>query len=160
VFERPLLRGQFYTDTMDARNKSLDGNRYAQVFANQDFFAMAYPMEHKSSAGEGLQQFVHDLGRPEKLTFDGSAEQCGKRTEFMKNVRKYSINHHVTESFRPNHNFVESVIREIRKKWFRIMVRKKYHVVYGTTVSDGCVTFRTEPRTVHGDSVGTAHSRK
>ena len=80
VFERPLLRGQFYTDTMDARTKSLDGNRYAQVFASQDFFAAAYPMEHKSSAGEGLRQFIHDFGRPEKLTFDGSAEQCGKKT--------------------------------------------------------------------------------
>ena len=125
VFERPLLRGQFYTDTMDARTKSLDGNRYAQVFANQDFFAVAYPMEHKSSAGEGLRQFVHDFGRPEKLTFDGSAEQCGKKTEFMKNVRKYSVDYHVTEPFRPNHNLAESVIREIRKKWFRIMVRKR-----------------------------------
>ena len=71
VFERPLLGGQFYTDTMDAYNKSLDVNRHAQVFANQDFFAMAYPMEHNSSAGEGLRQFVHNFGRPKKITFDG-----------------------------------------------------------------------------------------
>jgi hypothetical protein len=36
VFERPLLRGQFYTDTVDGRTKSLNGNRYAQVFATKD----------------------------------------------------------------------------------------------------------------------------
>ena len=60
------------------------------------------------------------------MTFNGAAEQeCGKKREFMKNVRKYAVDNHVTKPFRPNHNFAESVIREIRKKWFRIMVRKR-----------------------------------
>ena len=49
VFERPLLRGDFYTDTMDARAKSLEGNKYAQVFASKDLFAKAYPMATKSA---------------------------------------------------------------------------------------------------------------
>ena len=124
VFEKPLLRGDFYTDTMDGRCKSLNGNKYAQVMANKDFFAVAYPMSNKSGAGDALRQFINEYGRPEKLTFDGSQEQCGKKTEFMANVRKYSIDYHVTEPYRPNHNFAEGVIREIRRKWFRVMVRK------------------------------------
>ncbi|KAI2511667.1 Reverse transcriptase (RNA-dependent DNA polymerase) [Fragilaria crotonensis] len=124
VFEKPLLRGDFYTDTMDGRCKSMNGNRYAQVFANKDFFAIAYPLTTKSAAGDALRQFISEFGRPEKLTFDGSQEQCGRKTEFMRNVRKYSIDFHVTEPHRPNHNFAEGVIREIRKKWFRVMVRK------------------------------------
>ena len=41
IFEKPLLRGDFYTDTLDGRCKSLDGNRYAQIFATKDFFAVA-----------------------------------------------------------------------------------------------------------------------
>jgi hypothetical protein len=57
---------------MDARAKSLEGNKYAQVFANRDLFAIAYPMSTKSAAGDGLRQFIHDFGRPERLTFDGS----------------------------------------------------------------------------------------
>jgi hypothetical protein len=80
VVERPLLRGNFYSDTMDGRHKSLDGNKFAQVFANKDFFGVAYPIESKSLAGEALRQFVHDYGRPEHLTTDGSREQCGKNT--------------------------------------------------------------------------------
>jgi hypothetical protein len=124
VFEKPLLRGDFYTDTMDGRCKSVSGNRYAQIMANKDFFAVAYPMATKFGAGDSLRQFINEYGRPEKLTFDGSQEQCGKKTEFMHNVRKYSINYHVTEPYRPNHNFAEGVIREIRKKWYRIMVRR------------------------------------
>ena len=125
VFERPLLRGQFSTDTMDGRCKSLDGNKFAQVFATKDLFVTAYPMASKSSAGEGLRQFIHEYGRPEHLTFDGSREQCGRKTEFMKNVRKYSVDYHITEPDRPNHNFAEGVIREIRKKWFRVMVKRR-----------------------------------
>ena len=74
VFERPLLRGDFYTDTMDARAKSLEGNKYAQVFANRDLFAIAYPMRAKLAAGDGLRQFIQDFGQPERLTFDGSQE--------------------------------------------------------------------------------------
>jgi hypothetical protein len=124
VFEKPLLRGDFYTDTMDARCKSIQGNQYAQVFANKDFFAVAYPIGKKSAAGESLRQFIHDFGRPEKLTYDGSLEQNGPKTEFMSNVKKYAINHHTTEPYRPNHNFAEGVIREVRRKWFRVMVRK------------------------------------
>ena len=125
VFEHSLLRGQFYTDTLDGRCKSLDGNSYAQVFANKDLFAVVYPMQSKAMAGDALRQFVHDYGRPEHLTYDGSGEQCGKKTEFVKNIRKYAIDYHITEPNRPNHNFAEGVIREVRKKWFRIMVRRK-----------------------------------
>jgi hypothetical protein len=125
VFERPLLRGHFYTDTVDGRCKSLDGNSYAQLFATKDLFVAVYPMGSKSLAGEGLQQFIHDYGRPEHLTFDGSKEQTGSKTEFMRNIRQYSIAHKVTEPNRPNHNHAEGVIREVRKKWFRIMMKKK-----------------------------------
>ena len=78
---------------MDGRYKSLDGNRYAQVFATKDLFSAAYLMQSKSMAGEGIRQFIHEYGRPEHLVFDGSQEQCGKKTEFMKNVRKYAIDH-------------------------------------------------------------------
>ena len=72
---------------MDAgRHKSLDGNKYAQVLANKDFFGVAYPMEAKSWAGDAQRQSVYDYGRPETLTTDGSCEQTGKKTEFMSNV--------------------------------------------------------------------------
>ena len=59
------------------------------------------------------------------LTFDGSQEQCGRKTEYMANVRKYVVlKHHVTEPYRPNHNFTEGVIREIHKNWFQVVIRK------------------------------------
>jgi hypothetical protein len=91
----------------------------------QRLLCHVYPMETKSMAGEAFRQFIHNYGRPERLTFDGSSEQCGTKTEFMKNVRKYSINSHITDPERPYHNFAEGVIREVRKKLYCIMVKKK-----------------------------------
>jgi hypothetical protein len=108
---------------MDGRCKLLGGNRRPN-YGEQGLFAVAYPISGKYSAGNLLRKFIHEFGRPEKLTFDGLQELCGKKTEFMSNIRKYSIDYHVTEPHRPNHNFAEGDIREIRRKWFRVMVRK------------------------------------
>jgi hypothetical protein len=37
---------------MDGRHKSLEGTKFAQIFAKKDFFGVAYPMESKSPAGD------------------------------------------------------------------------------------------------------------
>jgi hypothetical protein len=44
-------------------------------------------MQTKSLVGEGLQQLIHD-NQPEKLTIDGSGDQFGKKTEFMKKCKE------------------------------------------------------------------------
>ena len=72
VFSRKTLQGDWSTDTMDARSKSLEGNRYAQVFANKAFFSRIYPMDSKRKAGDALRMFCQEFGVPERLTFDGS----------------------------------------------------------------------------------------
>ena len=55
MFVRPCIHGTIYTDTMNGHYKSLDGNKHAQIFANESFFATAYLMEHKSSASQVLK---------------------------------------------------------------------------------------------------------
>ena len=100
---------------MNGCYKSLDGNKHAQIFANESFFATAYSMEHMSSAGQALKQFISDFGIPDKLVCDGAAEQVGKRTEFQSTVRKHAIDLHVTEPHCHNQSKVEGVVREIRK---------------------------------------------
>ena len=82
--------------------KSLDGNKHAQIFANESFFATAYPVENKSSVGQALKQFISDFGIPDRLVCDGTAEQVGKRIEFQSMVRKHAIDLHVTEPHRHN----------------------------------------------------------
>ena len=64
---------------------------------------------------------------------NGAGEQTGKRSTFMEQVRKHHINYHVLEPERYNQLQVEGVIREIRKKWFRVMTKNTYQNSYGTT---------------------------
>ena len=106
-FQTKRLDGKWATDTMDGRVKSLDGNRYGQVFSNGTFFAEIYPMARKKDAGEALKAFVKELGVPEELTIDGSKEQNMPGTEFMKCCRKNDIKVQRTEPERPNQNPAE-----------------------------------------------------
>ncbi|KAI2492736.1 Reverse transcriptase (RNA-dependent DNA polymerase) [Fragilaria crotonensis] len=82
-------------------------------------------MEKKSGAGLALRQFIRDYGVPELLTSDGASEQTGPKTEFMKQVRKHGIMHHTSEPHRPQENRAESVIREVKKRWFRQMTKRR-----------------------------------
>ena len=74
MFIRLHIHGTIYTDTLNGRYKSLDGNKHAQILA---FFATAYLMEHKSSAGQALKQFISDFSIPDNLVCDGAAEGGG-----------------------------------------------------------------------------------
>ena len=123
--QRKLRNQKFYTDTLFGKSKSLTNNTCAQIFANESFFVKAYPMEKKSMAGLALRQFIRDYGVPEQLTSDGAGEQTGPKTEFMLNVRKYGIEHHMSEPHRPQQNRAESVIREVKKRWFRQMTKRR-----------------------------------
>ncbi len=126
MFLPNCLRGQrFYTDTLFFSHKSLDGNTCAQVFSNDSLFASVYPMESKALAGDALKQFIADFGAMDEIVMDGAGKQVGKRTTMMKTVKKYDINYHITEPGRHNQNRAEGVIREIKKKWFRVMNKKE-----------------------------------
>ena len=72
MFKRKTLDGKWATDTMDGRCKSLDGNRYTQVFTNDKYFSKIYPMDSKGKAGDALRIFCEEFGVPQTLTFDGS----------------------------------------------------------------------------------------
>ena len=49
---------------MDAICKSLEGNKYTQVFANKAFFSRIYPMDSKKKAGDALRLFFQELSVP------------------------------------------------------------------------------------------------
>ncbi len=75
-------------------------------------------MDTKSKAGDALKTFCQEFGIPHQLTFDGSKEQVKKGTTFMKTVKHYNIDYHISEPNLHNQNPAEGVIREIRKKWY------------------------------------------
>lgn len=120
------LDGKFSTDTLYADIKSLNQHKYAQIFTHKCGFAAAYPINSMSGneLGHALQDFIHDFGAPEHLTFDGHKSQVSSNTLFMKTIRKYNISHHVAAPRRPEQNPAEKGIHGIKSRWYRIMMKR------------------------------------
>ena len=76
------------------------------------------------TVGNSLLDFIHEFGAPSMLTFDGAKEQFGKNTLFRKTLNKYKIPYHVSSPRRPNENPAEGSIREVKRRWYRIMTKK------------------------------------
>ena len=127
MYNLKRLRGRFATDTIYADIKSLLGNSCAQVYTHKIGFAACYPLPAAKGdpVGHTLSDFVHDFGAPQHLTFDGAQVQVGKHTLFQKYLRQFRIDHHVSGPRRPNENPAEGSIREIKRRWYRVMHRKK-----------------------------------
>jgi hypothetical protein len=87
MYRAPRLHREWYTDKVEGRCKSKDGNQYGQIFANESYFAVFYPMDSKSKTGDALHTFSRAYAAPEKLVFGGSKEPTGKNTELTSNSK-------------------------------------------------------------------------
>jgi hypothetical protein len=83
-----------------------------------------HPMVSKREAGESLDALVNDVGIPNKMVFDGAAEQVGRKSVFDKRLRHYRISPHRIEPYTPWQNKAESGIRIIKAKWKRLMISR------------------------------------
>ena len=124
-YGKSILKGTWGSDTIFGKHKSLEQNTCAQVFANKHFFVDAYPMRTKADCGKALRAFRSDWGCPEKLIVDGSKEQTGYNTEFRRIVTNDGTDLHIIEPGRSEQNPAERAIREVKKKWYRIMHAKR-----------------------------------
>ena len=114
------------TDTVFFTHKSLDGNKAAQIYGTSFLYNKSYPIPDSKDAhvGQTLKDLINEVGKPAKLLMDGAQVQTGTHTTFMKIIRQYGINYHISEPYRHNENPVEGNIRELKKRWYRIMVKR------------------------------------
>ena len=113
-------------DTIYAEVKSINQHKYEQVYTHKCGFAVVYPIDYMTgdSIGWTLQDFTHDFGIPMHLTFDGHKSQVSGGSLFMRLIRKYSVKFHVSEPRKPEQNPAEGGIREIKRRWYRVMNKK------------------------------------
>ena len=121
---RRRLNGDWYTDTLFSKVKSLQGNTCAQVYTN-GCFTTVHPMTSKSRVGDTLTEFSDDTGIPDTLTSDGAPEMVGPKTDFMKEVNRLKIRLKRAEVGRSNQNYAaEREIGELKKSWQNRIIRK------------------------------------
>ena len=126
-YDLKKLDGKFSTDTIWADVKSVNQHKYAQVYTHKCGFAVVYPINNMTgdSIGQTLIDFIHDFGVPQFLTFDGHKSQVGAGSLFMRTVRKHHIKFRVSEPRKPEQNPSEGGIREIKRRWYHLMMKKK-----------------------------------
>ena len=114
-------------DTIWSDVRSLLQNNCAQVYTHKCGFAVPYPLQRANGdvIGHSLQNLIHEYGAPAHLTFDGAAVQAGNNTLFMKTLRKYEIQYHISSPRRPNENPSEQAIHGIKYRWYRVMSKKQ-----------------------------------
>ena len=121
---RRRLNGDWYTDTLFTKVKSLQGNVCAQVYTNGSYTTV-HPMTSKSRVAETLTEFTDDTGIPDTLTSDGAPEIVGAKTDFMREVNRLKIRLKRAEVGRSNQNYAaEREIGELKKRWRNRMTRK------------------------------------
>ena len=121
------LLGKFSTDTFNATTKSLHGHKVSQIYSHKAGFVATYDMtkDDGPTVGQTLNDFIHEWGILDTLVFDGAKVQTGQNTLFMKIVREANIDYHVSEPRQPNQNPSEATIREVKKRLYRLMLKKR-----------------------------------
>ena len=122
---RRRLNGEWYTDTLFSKVKSLQGNTCAQVFTNGNYTTV-YPLTTKGDIGQSLTDFTDDVGIPDNLMTDGALEAVGPKTEFSQEASRLKIRLRRTEPGRSNQNFAaEREIGELKKRWRNRMLKRR-----------------------------------
>ncbi len=94
-----------FGDTLIAGTTSLQGNKYAEVFATSFGWSRAFPMQHKSDAHEALSLLFQRDGVPPACIVDGSLEQV--KGEFRRKLKEASCRLKQTEPYSPWQNAAE-----------------------------------------------------
>ena len=118
------LSTTWYTDTLFSQDKSVVGNKCAQMFTDGEGFAYVHPMRSKSEAGEALQRVAMDVGVPNTIINDGAPEETGLNTKFMEIVKRFHIDSRTTEPYSPWQSRAEKTIGIIKGKAKRRRIRR------------------------------------
>lgn len=126
MYDRPLLKGKFSTDTAYFKCKSLRGNIASQIYFHKCGFYANYNISRTNDAqiGPTLPRFISDYGIPQHLTMDGAAVQKGRKTTFMETIRRANIDWHISGPYRPEENPVEGGIRELKRRFYRLIIKQ------------------------------------
>ena len=125
MYDRPRLKGKFSTDTAYFHCKSLKGNIASQIYFHKCGFYSNYNIDrvNDEKIGPTLPRFISEYGIPEHLTMDGAGVQVGRHTKFMETIRRANIDYHISKPYRPDENPAEGGIRELKRRFYRLVIK-------------------------------------
>ena len=91
---------QIYTDTLFAKDKTIVGNTFSQIFTNGGFVQIV-PMRSKSEAGTTLERINKDVGVANEIFMDNAPDQTGYNTEMHRVTRLARMEVRTTDPYSP-----------------------------------------------------------
>ena len=85
------LNCTFYTDTLFSTTKSINQNTCAQLYTNGKGFVHVHPLRSKSLVDESLDLLTDFVGITNTIFCDGSNEQTGPQSKFVRRLCHYKI---------------------------------------------------------------------
>ena len=118
--------GEFFTDIMKSKIRSVRGHNYAQIYGNKFGYIKAYPMEdhNMKSVGDTLTVMIQDTGVMQKLHTDNAPEMVGRKTPFFKRARKEGIDLTSIEPLRPDENYGEILVKKSKLLSSKLKIRR------------------------------------
>jgi hypothetical protein len=116
---------------MKSAVKSLQGNKYNQLFVNDKGWEYSYPMKLKSDSPDALKTAFEKFGLPEIMVTDNAPELV--KGEWGKMLKVHYVDAKTTEPHSPWQNRAESGIREHKKATRRHVVRNLSGIIARST---------------------------
>ena len=109
-----------------SKTGSITNNVASQIYTYKCGFNWLYHLKRANGEqfGHSLSAFISEFGATDCLTYDGAAVQACTNTSFMDTVRRSEINYRVSALRRPNENPAEGSIREVKWRFYRVMLKK------------------------------------
>ena len=122
---KPRLHGKFSTDPAYFKKKSIRGNIASQIYFHKSgfYFCHHLPKIDNKHVGPSLTRFISEYGIPEHLTFDNAAVQVGVHTDFMDTIHRCHIEYQRSSPYTPKENPVEGGIRELKRRYYRLITK-------------------------------------
>lgn len=122
-FRYKSLDMTLFADTLQGPCKSLNGNKHATIFASDNGFCFADPIESTKQVGESLQLMHERYGTPRVMRPDNAPVFVGKNCDFARKSKKTGTYLKPIEPHTQWHNLAEAAIRELERKYRQLKAR-------------------------------------
>ena len=122
-FRYKSLDTVLFADTMQGPCRSLNGNKYATVFASDNGFCFADPIESTKKVADSLQLLHERYGTPRVMRTDNATYFVGRNSDFSRKRRKSGTHLTSIEPHTQWHNLAEAAIRELERKYRQLKAR-------------------------------------
>jgi hypothetical protein len=150
MYRAPRLQGELYTDTVEGRCISKDGNRYGQMFANEAYFSTQWT--RRARLGTRSILFVASTVPPRKCVSAVAKNKQARTPNSNNKFRSTTSNNICLNQTYTIRVHPKVLLGRFARNGKGLCSRRTYQKYFGIVVYDGCARRCQEPIQGHKGS--------